>query len=106
MIHVTITDAQGVARAFAAMPGTTLKDAIVEHGLPGLEALCGGAANCGTCHVYVDDAWRDRLPPPGEEEGLMLDYVMDRRADSRLSCQILLAQDIDGLTARTPERQT
>jgi 2Fe-2S ferredoxin len=64
----------------------------------GVEAICGGAMSCGTCHVHVDQAWLGRLPPPDEGEEAMLDCLDDRRADSRLSCQIVLKPELDGLS--------
>lgn len=63
-----------------------------------LTAQCGGCASCGTCHVYVDEAWQVKLKPPGDTEDAMLDLVEQRRENSRLSCQIDLTEDLDGLT--------
>lgn len=106
MVHVSITDHGGTTREFDAASGLTLRDAILEAGLPGIEALCGGAATCGTCHVYVQEDWAARLPETLEQEELMLEYVIDRRDSSRLSCQIVLDDALDGLSVTTPEHQT
>ncbi len=73
----------------------------------GIEAECGGFCNCATCHVYVDEAWFDRLVPMAEHENELLDgTVAERRPTSRLSCQITLTSELDGITMTTPDRQT
>lgn len=81
------------------LPGQTLMDAIRDAGL-NLTGLCGGCMACGTCHVYVDDAWQARVEPAGETENAMLDVVEERRENSRLSCQIKLNENLDGLTVK------
>jgi 2Fe-2S ferredoxin len=80
--------------------------AATRHGLDGIVAECGGNAMCATCHVYVDEAWLARLPPMGDEEDALLDgAAAERLANSRLSCQIKLAPDLDGLVLHLPDRQ-
>jgi 2Fe-2S ferredoxin len=89
-----------------AAPGHSAMQAAVAAGIDAVAADCGGTLACGTCHVYVDPAWADRLPPPGDEELAMLDFTAaPRRAHSRLSCQIVLQPALDGLTLELPERQ-
>ena len=73
--------------------------------IPGIEAECGGACACATCHVYVDEAWREKTGPPSPMEEDMLDFGYDVRANSRLSCQIKVTEGLDGLVVATPERQ-
>jgi 2Fe-2S ferredoxin len=68
----------------------------------GIEAECGGACSCGTCHVYVDDAWRDVVGPPGELEAGMLEMIEAVTGASRLCCQIRISDEIDGMVVRTP----
>ena len=76
------------------------------HGIDEIVAECGGNAMCATCHVYVDDNWIGRLAPMGEDENALLDGVAtERQPSSRLSCQIKIEQDLDGLVLRLPERQ-
>lgn len=75
----------------------TLMTAIRDSGLD-MTAQCGGCLSCGTCHVYVDEAWGTKLKPATDNEDAMLDVVEDRRESSRLSCQIELTEDLDGLT--------
>jgi len=73
--------------------------------VPGIEAECGGACSCATCHVYVDEAWRDKVGPPSQMEEDMLDFAFDVRASSRLSCQIKVGEELDGLVVSVPEKQ-
>jgi 2Fe-2S ferredoxin len=79
--------------------------ASVDNRLPGIRGACGGAAACGTCHVYVHEPWASMLPPCGPEEAYMLDNVWDVRSNSRLACQILLNEGLDGITVDLPGRQ-
>jgi ferredoxin, 2Fe-2S len=80
--------------------------AATRHGLDGIVAECGGNAMCATCHVYVDESWLARVPPMGDEEDALLDgAAAERLPNSRLSCQIKLAPELDGLVLRLPERQ-
>ena len=76
-----------------------------QNGVPGIEAECGGACACATCHVYVDEAWREKVGEPSPMEEDMLDFGFDVRPNSRLSCQIKVRDELDGLVVRTPERQ-
>jgi 2Fe-2S ferredoxin len=71
----------------------------------GIEAECGGACACATCHVYIDGAWREKVGKPAEMEEDMLDFAFDVREESRLSCQIKVSADLDGLVVRVPEKQ-
>ena len=77
----------------------------IRNNVPGIDADCGGACACATCHVYVDDDWVDKLPPPELEENDMLDTAHDLQENSRLSCQIKVTEELDGLIVTTPERQ-
>jgi 2Fe-2S ferredoxin len=86
--------------------GESAMQAATRHGLDGILAECGGNAMCATCHVYVDDNWLTRLPPIGDEEDALLDgTACDRLPNSRLSCQIRITSELDGLVLRLPERQ-
>jgi 2Fe-2S ferredoxin len=77
----------------------------VRNGVPGIEAECGGACACATCHVYVDEAWVGKTGHAEPMEEDMLDFAFDVRPNSRLSCQIRVRDELDGLTVRTPARQ-
>ena len=73
--------------------------------IPGIDGDCGGACACATCHVYVEEGWFDRLEPMEELEKDMLDFAFDVRENSRLSCQIKVSDEVEGLVVRVPERQ-
>jgi 2Fe-2S ferredoxin len=77
----------------------------IDHDVAGIIAECGGACSCATCHVYVDPAWLPKLPAPAPIEDGMLDCVLDRRPNSRLSCQIRIRDELDGITINVPESQ-
>jgi 2Fe-2S ferredoxin len=80
--------------------------AATSNGIDGILAECGGNAMCATCHVYVDESWLGRLPAMGSEEDALLDgAAAERRPTSRLSCQIKLTPELDGLVLRLPDRQ-
>lgn len=85
--------------------GVTLMQAAVSNGVPGVDAECGGALSCATCHVYVDEAWQDRIEPASAMEKDMLEFVIEPRANSRLSCQIKVTDELDGMIVHTPETQ-
>jgi 2Fe-2S ferredoxin len=96
----------GQREGVEASHGESAMLAATRHGLDGIVAECGGNAMCATCHVYVDEAWLSRLPPISDEEDALLDgTAADRLENSRLSCQIKLAAELDGLVLRLPERQ-
>jgi 2Fe-2S ferredoxin len=103
---IIFIDSHGASERVAAGDGESAMLAATKHGLGGIVAECGGNAMCATCHVYVDDAWLARLPPMADEEDALLDgTAAERRANSRLSCQIKLAAELDGLVLRLPDRQ-
>ena len=85
--------------------GTTVMEAAVKNGVPGIEAECGGACACATCHVYVDNAWMDKVGQPDAMEEDMLDFAQDANETSRLSCQIKMSDALDGIVVRIPEFQ-
>ena len=106
MITVTFEGADGSRITTKARPGTTLMEAARAASVPGILAECGGACSCSTCHVYVAPDFFDLLEPPGEMEVDLLDFAWEPDpASSRLSCQIVLTDALDGLLARVPERQ-
>lgn len=88
-----------------ASPGITVMQLATAHGVPGIEAECGGSLSCATCHVYVDEDWYGRTGAPGENERDMLEFAEDPRENSRLSCQIRYSEGLDGLIVRIPESQ-
>ena len=105
MAKITYIDPAGTARTVEAEPGSTVMETAIKHGIPGIEAECGGACACATCHVYVDEAWRATVGGPSPMEEDMLDFGFDVRPSSRLSCQIKVTDALDGLVVSVPERQ-
>ena len=85
--------------------GSTVMENAIRNGVPGIEAECGGACACATCHVYVDEAWTAEVGEPEAMEEDMLDFAYEVRPNSRLSCQIKVRDALDGLVVRVPERQ-
>jgi len=105
MVKITFIDAAGTARTVDAELGATVMETAIKNGVPGIEAECGGACACSTCHVYIDEAWRERVGEPSPMEEDMLDFAYAVQPNSRLSCQIKVREELDGLTVQTPERQ-
>ena len=90
-------DQEGTGHTVRAEPGPTLMEIATFNNVPGILAECGGGASCGTCHVYVDEAWLSVLPEPGPEETDLVEFLEDVRPNSRLACQIVLDDALDGL---------
>lgn len=105
MAKITFIDQGGAERSVEARDGQTVMEAAIANDVPGIEAECGGACSCATCHVYVDDAWTDVVGGPSPMEEDMLDFAYEVRPGSRLSCQIKVTPALDGLRVTTPERQ-
>ena len=105
MAKITYIDSSGTARTVEAENGATVMETAIRNNIPGIEAECGGACACATCHVYIDEAWRAKTGEPSPMEEDMLDFGYDVRANSRLSCQIKVSDELDGLVVRTPEKQ-
>jgi len=105
MVQITFTDSEGTARTVDAEIGSTVMETAIKNDIPGIEAECGGACACATCHVYIDEAWFEKTGGPSPMEEDMLDFGYDVRANSRLSCQIKVTEELDGLQVSTPEKQ-
>ena len=105
MVQITFIDTAGAARTVEGEVGSTVMETAIKNGVPGIEAECGGACACSTCHVYIEEAWREKVGEPSPMETDMLDFAYDVRPSSRLSCQIKVREDLNGLTVSTPERQ-
>jgi 2Fe-2S ferredoxin len=105
MPKITYIDHEGTARTVEGELGSTVMETAIKNGIPGIEAECGGACACATCHVHVDDAWRATVGEPSPMEEDMLDFGYDVKPNSRLSCQIKVTAELEGLVVRTPERQ-
>lgn len=105
MPKLTIVAFDGTPFEIDAQVGSTVMENAVRNSVPGIEAECGGACACATCHVYVDDAWSETVGSPEPMEEDMLDFAHDVRPTSRLSCQIKVTPELDGLIVRVPEKQ-
>jgi 2Fe-2S ferredoxin len=105
MPQVTFLTHDGREHAVEAENGATLMETAIRNMVPGIEAECGGACACATCHVYVDEAWKEVVGEPGPMEEDMLDFAYDVRPTSRLSCQIKISDRLAGLKVTVPERQ-
>ena len=105
MPKITYIDTDDSARTVEADIGSTVMETAINNDVPGILATSGGSCSCATCHVYVDAEWFEKLGPLSLEELDMLDTAHDLEPNSRLSCQILVTDEIDGLVVRTPPRQ-
>ena len=102
---ISFITSDGDRRDVVANPGESIMRAAVNADIVEIAAECGGACACGTCHCYIDDAWLEILPAPDELEEAMLECVIERRHNSRLSCQIEMIDQLDGLMIHLPKRQ-
>lgn len=107
MPRVTYIEPTGRTVTLELEPGTSVMRGAMNAGLEGIEAQCGGACACATCHCYVEPAWLGKLQSPSEDERLMLSNVAaHRQPNSRLSCQLIVDSTLDGLTVELPDRQS
>ncbi len=105
MVKVTYIEYNGTEHVVEGEPGQTVMETAIKHSVPGIVAECGGACSCATCHVYVDEAWKEKTGSPSPMEEDMLDFAFEVQPNSRLSCQIRLTPELDGLVVRIPEHQ-
>ena len=85
--------------------GLTVMEGAIQNDIPGIDADCGGGMSCATCHVYVDEEWLDKLPVKEDGEEDMLDMAFEPKKNSRLSCQLIVSDDLEGLTVSIPSKQ-
>jgi 2Fe-2S ferredoxin len=105
MPKVTSVESNGIVHEANLPMGLTVMEGARRDDIPGIDADCGGACSCGTCHVYVDEAWTECVGPPGANEKDMLEFAIDPKPNSRLSCQIQMRPELDGLIVRLPVAQ-
>jgi ferredoxin, 2Fe-2S len=105
MAKITYIDHDGTERVVEAQNGETVMEAAIKNSIPGIDADCGGACACATCHVYVDVSFMDKVGEQEEMEKSMLDFAENVQENSRLSCQITISDELDGLKVTTPESQ-
>ncbi|MDB6060348.1 MAG: ferredoxin [Verrucomicrobiaceae bacterium] len=96
----------GSTRTIEANAGDNVMQVAMSHDIAGILGRCGGFCNCGTCHVYVDAQWADQLPEPAfDEDALLSESAAERQPGSRLGCQVIVTEALDGITVTIPERQ-
>lgn len=105
MPKLTVVAFDGTRFELDAETGSTVMENAVKNSVPGIEAECGGACACATCHVYIDPAWTEKVGKPDVMEEDMLDFAYEPKPESRLSCQIKLTDELDGLVVHVPEKQ-
>ena len=96
---------KGQTHSIDVQNGLSVMEGAVQNDIPGIDADCGGGMACATCHVYVNNEWFDKLPPKEEGEEDMLDMAFEPKKNSRLSCQITVSDEINGLVVTTPKQQ-
>jgi 2Fe-2S ferredoxin len=106
MPKITYKDQKGNSKTIEVNNGLTVMEGAVQNNITGIDADCGGSMACATCHVYVEESWFNKLPDPEDAEKDMIDMAYEPKKNSRLSCQIIVSDEIDGLTVKTPEKQT
>jgi 2Fe-2S ferredoxin len=102
---ITFIQHDGSSQTVDATVGYTVMETAKYNDVPGIEAECGGSCSCATCHVYISEEWREKVGPPNDVEADMLDLAFDVRDESRLSCQIKVTEELDGLVVKVPESQ-
>ena len=97
MAKITYIDNEGTSRTIEVDNGLSVMEGAIQKDIPGIDADCGGSMACATCHVYVEENWLDKLPK---------DMAYEPKKNSRLSCKLIVSDDLDGLTVMTPAKQT
>ncbi len=106
MAKITYIEHNGTNHTVDVQNGLTVMEGAVQNDIPGIDADCGGSMACATCHVYVKEEWFDKTNKKSEGEDDMLDQAYEPKKNSRLSCQIIVSDDLDGLVVDMPEKQT
>ena len=106
MPKINYTDKSGNIMSVEVESGLSVMEGALQNNVPGIDADCGGSMACATCHVYVEEKWLDKLPKAEDGEIDMIDMAFEPKKNSRLSCQIIVSDELDGLTVVTPEKQS
>ena len=106
MPKIIYKDFNGSSRTIEVESGLSVMEGAIQNEIPGIDADCGGSMACATCHVYVDNKWFEKLPKAEDAENDMIDMAFEPKKNSRLSCQIIVNEELDGLEVTTPEKQT
>ena len=105
MPKITYIEHNGKTHTIDVHNDLSVMEGAIQNNIPGIEADCGGACACATCHVYVDKQWLDKLPKKDSAEEDMLDMAFEPKKNSRLSCQIVVSDELDGLVVKMPSKQ-
>ena len=106
MPKITYIDSTGERRTIDVEKGLTVMEGAVQNQIPGIDADCGGGMACATCHVYVKEEWLNKLSKAEDAEQDMIDMAFEPKKNSRLSCQLIVSDELDGLVVTTPSKQT
>ena len=105
MAKVTYIESSGNSRTIEIANGLSVMEGAVQNDIPGIDADCGGGMACATCHIYVNEEWFDKIPKKEDGEEDMLDMAFEPKKNSRLSCQLIISDELDGLTVSIPSKQ-
>ncbi len=106
MPKITYKDNQGNSKTVNVNNGLSVMEGAIQNEIPGIDADCGGSMACATCHVYVKEEWLNKIPKAEDAEVDMIDMAFEPKKNSRLSCQIIVSDEVDGLEVTTPEKQS
>ena len=106
MPKITYKDNQGNSKTIEVEKGLSVMEGAIQKNIPGIDADCGGSMACATCHVYVEEKWLNKLPKAEEGEIDMIDMAFEPKKNSRLSCQLIVSDELDGLEVVTPAKQS
>ena len=106
MSKITYNDSSGNSKTIDVENGLSVMEGAVQNNIPGIDADCGGGMACATCHVYVKEEWFNKLDKPEDAEQDMIDMAFEPKKNSRLSCQLIVSDKLDGLIVTTPSKQT
>ena len=106
MPKITYVDSKGNSKTIEVENGLTVMEGAIQNDIPGIDADCGGSMACATCHVYVEEKWFNKLPKAEDAEIDMIDMAVEPKKNSRLSCQLIVSDELEGLKVTTPEKQS
>ena len=106
MPKITYISHDGKKNIVEVPTGLSVMEGAIQNNIPGIDADCGGSMACATCHVYVEEKWLDKIPKAEEAEVDMIDMAFEPKKNSRLSCQLIISDELDGLKVTTPEKQS
>ena len=106
MAKITYTDHKGNSKTVDVENGLSVMEGAIQNDVPGIDADCGGSMACATCHVYVEEKWLDKLSKAEDGEIDMIDMAFEPQKNSRLSCQLIVTNELDGLKVTTPKKQS